>query len=406
MTVMEEQYKSPISKLGHLAGSAVRDLSKELMSPLSPIDEQFRYTTETKQVQRKPDYSRRRFVIGGLVLAGLVAEEYFIGIGRKSLFSSTPTPTPTNSSTYSMSSGSTSEIISQTKTTQTATTRSLPALELGEYDLGGYSFHDYNGMGSLEENEPIVDDIEVVAKSANNTFTTKPDNGGFIFRDLPIAPYTVTEVHPENKFRYMWRSGEEVVNTKTGFKIDFRGKLRLDIAMGEGLLTSPYDVRNTFVSEKIYMDEDPAKNTYKDWRGDPDPCGGCADGHEGTDFFFPVGTPVYAAAPGKVKYIDNWGPVGLFLIIQHEDSLSTLSAHMSEVDVSKNQSIYRRQYLGKSGQDKTKRGAIQLHFELDQGFHGSLTRDSWYRPLDPYKSLWLPNALGYWTEENKLHFPN
>jgi len=216
-----------------------------------------------------------------------------------------------------------------------------------------------------------------------------------MFANLPAGPYFVY-VAPEGRFRYMCNSTKEFSSTSQEyFYANLNQSTQMDIGLLEGFLTMPLRKR-TFYRVNAYFDEGGDRNWMGQPNGDPN--------HEGTDFAVPIGTPVFSAAPGTVKYVDDWGPVGIFVIVSHssftgEDVMSTLYAHLSKSEVQEGQAVERGTRLGISGEDETHPGP-HLHFELDFGFHGSPKRASWYRPVDPFKSLWNPNFIGYWTKEN------
>lgn len=78
-------------------------------------------------------------------------------------------------------------------------------------------------------------------------------------------------------------------------------------------------------------------------------------GHNAIDLAAPIGTPVYAALGGTVLGTGNTDLVrgcysfGKWIMITHGNGLSTLYAHLSEIDVTKGQQIDARQLIGLSG---------------------------------------------------------
>ncbi|HEX8993794.1 MAG TPA: peptidoglycan DD-metalloendopeptidase family protein, partial [Candidatus Paceibacterota bacterium] len=78
-------------------------------------------------------------------------------------------------------------------------------------------------------------------------------------------------------------------------------------------------------------------------------------GHNAIDIAAPIGTPVYAALGGVVMGTGNTDLVrgcysfGKWIMINHGNGLSTLYAHLSEIDVSQGQQIDSRQLIGLSG---------------------------------------------------------
>lgn len=75
--------------------------------------------------------------------------------------------------------------------------------------------------------------------------------------------------------------------------------------------------------------------------------------HDGVDFAAPIGTPVHAALTGTVIET-NQGAVqncqyGKWVLVRHANGLSTLYAHLSEIDVQKGDSVATGQTVGLSG---------------------------------------------------------
>jgi murein DD-endopeptidase MepM/ murein hydrolase activator NlpD len=74
------------------------------------------------------------------------------------------------------------------------------------------------------------------------------------------------------------------------------------------------------------------------------------DGHVGTDFAVPVGTPIVTTAPGLVVRVDReLDHGGLKVCIDHGQSLFTTSSHLSRALVREGARVERGQVLGLSG---------------------------------------------------------
>lgn len=74
------------------------------------------------------------------------------------------------------------------------------------------------------------------------------------------------------------------------------------------------------------------------------------DGHLGTDFAVPVGTPIVAAAPGVVLWVGNdMARGGLKVCIDHGDGLFTTSNHLCRSFVQVGQKVRRAQVIALSG---------------------------------------------------------
>lgn len=93
---------------------------------------------------------------------------------------------------------------------------------------------------------------------------------------------------------------------------------------------------------------------YQPWR---------SQRHTGVDIGAPQGTPIYAAADGKVT-IAQWGATaGWYITIDHNNGYQTLYAHNSANLVSAGQWVKRGQVIGRVGSTGNSRGP-HLHFEV------------------------------------------
>lgn len=89
-------------------------------------------------------------------------------------------------------------------------------------------------------------------------------------------------------------------------------------------------------------------------------------GHNGIDIAAPNGTPIYAAAEGKVLIAKDggWnGAYGSYIVIKHDNGTQTLYAHLSAVNISAGQSVARGQIIGRVGSTGRSTGN-HLHFEV------------------------------------------
>lgn len=125
----------------------------------------------------------------------------------------------------------------------------------------------------------------------------------------------------------------------------------------------------------------------------------CYDGHRGTDYGTPVGTPVLAAAPGIVTEVHNGCPdyggqgdqcggfFGNHVFLEHSDGSTTIYAHMKldSVLVVKDQSVACGEALGLSASSGNSTGP-HLHFEWREAPDlGSF--DSFGPAQDPYVGM-------------------
>jgi murein DD-endopeptidase MepM/ murein hydrolase activator NlpD len=85
--------------------------------------------------------------------------------------------------------------------------------------------------------------------------------------------------------------------------------------------------------------------------------------HAGIDIPAPTGQPVVAAAGGKVVSAGTRGGYGLTVVIAHGGGISTVSAHLSRLDVKTGQEVREGDLIGAIGSTGLSTGP-HLHFEI------------------------------------------
>lgn len=93
---------------------------------------------------------------------------------------------------------------------------------------------------------------------------------------------------------------------------------------------------------------------YQSWR---------TQRHTGVDIGAPSGTPIYAAASGRVAQAGWAGSYGLMVLIDHGNGYSTLYAHASSLNVSAGQTVSKGQLIARVGSTGYSTGP-HLHFEI------------------------------------------
>jgi murein DD-endopeptidase MepM/ murein hydrolase activator NlpD len=93
--------------------------------------------------------------------------------------------------------------------------------------------------------------------------------------------------------------------------------------------------------------------------------------HSGTDFRSPQGSPLYAAADGYVARVKFDGSTAYaYIMIIHNDGISTVYGHVSAVNVEVDQYVVKGQLIGKTGGAPGRPGSgpfstgAHLHFEV------------------------------------------
>jgi len=88
--------------------------------------------------------------------------------------------------------------------------------------------------------------------------------------------------------------------------------------------------------------------------------------HKGIDLAAPVGTPVYATADGTVERADLFSSYGLYVAIDHGNSLETRYAHMSRLAVAAGERVHKGEIIGYVGTTGRSTGP-HLHYEVRVG---------------------------------------
>ncbi|MDD4931521.1 MAG: peptidoglycan DD-metalloendopeptidase family protein [Candidatus Colwellbacteria bacterium] len=152
---------------------------------------------------------------------------------------------------------------------------------------------------------------------------------------------------------------DDIDNLEQALRKDFNASL----SPGRGFLSKPFNGTRPLTQE--YGATAFAKKAYS------------SGFHNGNDYGMPVGTPLIAAADGKIFAVGNNGKYqyGKYIVIKHTDNFFTLYAHMSRQSVSVGESVKKGQVIGYSGNTGYSTGA-HLHFGVYQsvelkGFAGA-----------------------------------
>lgn len=134
------------------------------------------------------------------------------------------------------------------------------------------------------------------------------------------------------------------------------------------------EVKGMQVDVNIKMQAPSGCAEIRSWHGDQIDMDGMRRDqmHRGLDIVAPLGTPVIAAAPGKVIYKDKQGAGGNSLMIWHGQDVHgnhTISyhSHFNEFKVDKDAIVKRGDVigtLGATGSNMPRSGTPHLHFEV------------------------------------------
>ena len=135
-------------------------------------------------------------------------------------------------------------------------------------------------------------------------------------------------------------------------------------------------------------DNDSAEGTYRF----ASTAAGTREAHHGVEFINATGTPVHAAADGKIIFAgpdkeavySPWaGFYGNIVVIRHAEDFFTLYAHLSVLDVEEGQEVFVGQKIGEVGLTGSANGS-HLHFEVRRGdvedYFSSLNPELWLMP--------------------------
>ena len=129
---------------------------------------------------------------------------------------------------------------------------------------------------------------------------------------------------------------------------------------GSGVLSWP--VEDPFITQGFGLTDFARNGAYGYTNGSPNP-------HRGIDFRASVGTPLLAAAPGTVRDAVDMDKTpgcysyGKWILVDHDNGLSTLYAHLSVINVSPGQVVETGEIVGYAGQSGFATGP-HLHFTV------------------------------------------
>ena len=99
--------------------------------------------------------------------------------------------------------------------------------------------------------------------------------------------------------------------------------------------------------------------------------------HNGIDIAAPNGTNIYSAGNGKVIWLGENKSYGNMVVVEYQDGLLSLYAHMQEICVKNNNFVKIGEIIGKVGNTGHSKGN-HLHYEIINGnleYNGKKVKD-------------------------------
>ncbi len=267
--------------------------------------------------------------------------------------------------------------------------------------INGTAYHDYNGDGIKEDDEPTIAGLELKffdeAKKQSSVVVTKP--GGIYNIQLSRGQYKLTVVNTvlgenDQPYRFLNISKEDFYSIDSPLDVEIKDNMTYDIKLMQGFLTLPF-AEGTDSYLWYYFDVDKKDSLTRDWQGNTH----TYDRHTGTDYIVHTNTPILAAAPGMVSFTGFDGNWGNTVIIKHKPELFTWYCHLDQITVKVGDIVNRGDKIALSGNSGRLSQTPHLHFQLDRG--SKLNSSA----MDPYRDIQNPLSVNWWTVDNSPQYP-
>ena len=133
---------------------------------------------------------------------------------------------------------------------------------------------------------------------------------------------------------FQYHPTERITPTERAFFLDTNLRMPLD----NSVLTSHYGKRVSPITGREHL-------------------------HQGIDLAAPTGTKVYACQAGTVSVATYDNIFGNYIILQHADSVQSVYAHLSAIEVKAGESVLKGSIIGRVGSTGASTGP-HLHFEI------------------------------------------
>jgi murein DD-endopeptidase MepM/ murein hydrolase activator NlpD len=292
--------------------------------------------------------------------------------------------------------------------TPAATYTTSPTVTPELYAVSFQAFHDYNGNGTKEEGEPVLEGI--LNKTSAGECTTGTD-GTCEIVGVPAGEYKISvtdnrDVETFEKMKYILPSLSEIKNLKNPLKKVIHSDNRILLPLASGWLTTPLDLEHSIFSYFDLLQSAGVKNFKGEkiiaaWPNKP----GTLENHRGIDYTCKKGDPIYATAPGTVVYAGKTGNGSLMVGINHmEDAYQTGYGHLDTIKVNLFDDVQRGDIIGTCGSTGT--SIVHLHFQVEclkKPCNGSTV---YYDDgeMDPFRELSNNSSTSLWTQSNQPSF--
>lgn len=127
--------------------------------------------------------------------------------------------------------------------------------------------------------------------------------------------------------------------------------------------------------------------------------------HPGIDLKLPLGTPLGALAGGRVQTVENSGPMGLHVIIEHRtggEVYYSIYGHLGFAAIKAGDDVRPGQFIGTVGSTGSTSGP-HLHLQVDRG-HGEAVHEPYLPSTLPSRAeaaRWVINPLTFIAQHAK-----
>jgi len=283
------------------------------------------------------------------------------------------------------------------------------------YEIKIYAFHDYNGNGQLDEEEPALEGI--VNRTGNYECVTDAE-GMCVLGMLSEGCYDLEivdgrDVKKYEKMRHILKSISEFFIISKGMTLNVNRDDIINLPLSHGQFTLALPCDQDIVPFN-YFDLDPTDGV-RNYLGDTtlfmgELQRGTENGHKGLDFIG-EGYPILAAAPGIVIGAgeDRFGGPGIkenkpfekYIEIDHGvGSYPRISTyhHLASIDVKIGDFVNRGEIIGMGGRSGS--SWPELHWDIWDGKKWDLVNHEFGTQIDPYRDLLNIDSISYWTVDN------